>query len=121
MLGPFYQQPLMLYRELTSSTTRSQPQGIRNKSASVSELLKLLTQKIFSSSEQILLKFRAVPPLLIRPTTSSPRELFTYLNSSSGNNSPSMRPLWCLSLFKPSPHFVYGISHKTKIFHYQTV
>lgn len=85
----------------------------KKRSASVSELLKLLVQKTFSSSEQVLLKFRAVSPLLIRPTISSPRELLTYLNSS-GNNSPSMRPLRCLSLFKPSSHFIYSFPIKQR-------
>lgn len=52
----------------------------------VHQLLKLIIQKTFSLSEQILLKFRALPPLLIRPTISSLRLLLTYLNSSSRNN-----------------------------------
>lgn len=72
--------PLVLY----IAATRNKKQ-----SASVSAFQKLVIRKTFSSGEQILLKFRAVPSLLIRPTVSSPRELLTYLKSRSGNNSPS--------------------------------
>lgn len=95
----------------------------RNKkqSASVSEFLKLLIQKLSPQENRYYSNSELYHPLLIRPTVSSPRELLTYLKSRSGNNSPSWDHSGVFQCFKLSSHFVNGISHKTKIFHCQIV